>query len=258
MYASGAAYAKTVVYDLSLVNTASDKTMSLMNSDTLTVDTAEKAGGYTYNNGKLTVTSTDNGAYSVSFVLDETYDVSFLKNWVFDVEATVPFDIKITATTSKNDVTFGLAGDFWPSLCDGKVNGHLPSGHYQASVDLYSCYTFNDLVPTGSKSTVKRVTIMLSEAGTVTVNGLQISSRNTVQTLQDGMYATAVTPQVQIGDVNGDNTISTVDARLILGYVLGVTTDFTDAQKQAADFDRNGSLSTTDIRKLLQELVNMS
>ncbi len=258
VYASGEAYAKTTIYDFSLVNASSDKTVSLMNSDTLTVDTAEKTGGYTYDNGTLTVTSTDSGKYSVSFVLDETYDVSFLKNWVFDVNATVPFDITITASTSKDDITFGLARDFWPSLCEAKVNGYLPSGTYQTSVDLYSCYTFNDLVPSGSKSMIKRVTITLSEAGSITVNGLQISSGNTVQTLKDGMYATAVTPLVQIGDVNGDNTVSTVDARMILSCVVGVATDFTDAQMQAADFDKDGTISTTDVRKLLQDVVSKS
>ena len=77
-----------------------------------------------------------------------------------------------------------------------------------------------------------------------------------MQTLKDGMYATAVTPLVQIGDVNGDNTVSTVDARMILCYVVGAATDFTDAQMQAADFDKDGTISTTDVRKLLQDVLS--
>ena len=55
------------------------------------------------------------------------------------------------------------------------------------------------------------------------------------------------------GDVNGDSTVSSVDARLMLKMLLNsATSAFDDAQTLAADMSGEGSLSTGDVRLILK------
>ncbi len=52
------------------------------------------------------------------------------------------------------------------------------------------------------------------------------------------------------GDVDGDGTISTTDARMVLMQVIG-RENFTEAQMAAADFDSDGVVTTADTRDIL-------
>jgi len=255
VYASGAANAKLTIYDLSLVNARSAKTVSLMNPDTLQTVDSDKQGGFVYDNGKLTVTNRDSGVYRVSFALDESYNVSTLRNLLVKAQATTAFDVAVTATTLKDDTTFSLAADFWPELCDAKDNGYIPAGTYEKALNFYSSYTYNGIAPENGISTFKIVTVTLSGAGSVTLDALQLSSVTAVQTMQDGVYLEMTTPTAVIGDVNGDGEVTTADARDILLYVVEAI-DFNDAQKQSGDADGDGTVTTSDARELLIGIVN--
>ena len=253
IYASGNANTNMRVYDLSLVNDRSPKAVSLMNPDTLAVSDRAKSGGYVYDNGTLTVTSSSAEGYTVSFALDETYNVSVLRNWLVKAQATTAFDVTIQATTSSADAKFGLAADFWPSFCDAKENGYIPAGSYEKAVDFYSAYTYNGFAPANGMSTVKTVTVTLNGEGHVVLNGLQLSSASTIRNTADGMYREDTTPDA-MGDINGDGITSTTDIRYILKATVGAK-DLSDAQRAIADVNGDGEMTTLDARELLMSVL---
>lgn len=250
IFASGAANAKLTVYDLSVVSDRADKAVSLLNPDALQAVSETKAGGFTYQNGTLTVRSDTDAPYTVRVALDETYNVSLLRELAVKVAATTAFDVTVTASTAATDATFGLAADFWPEFCQEKENGFLPAGTYDRTVDFYSCYTFNGLAPQGGMSTLKTVDITLSGRGTVTIEGLQLSSNGYLPTVQDGVTREVTTPTRQTGDVSGDGAVSTVDVRLILMHTIGV--ELTEENVPFADVNGDGFITSADVRELLR------
>ncbi len=252
VYASGAANAKLTVYDLSLVNARSEKTVSLMNAEMLQVTDRNKRGGYTYDRGRLTVTANDAAGYAVCFSLDETYNVDMLRNWLLKANATAAFDIAVTATTASGDVTFSLAADYWPELCEAKDNGYLPAGAYEKAVDLYSAYTYNGIAPADGFSIVKTVTVTLNGAGSVVLDALQLSTATTVATIADDVTRTDETPDAK-GDVNGDGAVNTMDVRAILKFTIDG--NLTPAQQAAADVNGDGIANTMDCREILRSLL---
>ena len=252
VYASGAANTKLTVYDLSLCTARSAKTVSLMNAETLQVTDRNKRGTYTYDHGRLTVTANDAAGYAVRFALDETYSVEMLRNWLFKANATTAFDIAVTATAASGDVTFSLAADYWPMLCEAKDNGCLPAGQYENAVDLYSAYTYNGIAPADGLSTVKTVTVTLNGAGSVVLDALQLSSATTVTTMADGDTCTAETPDTK-GDLNGDGEVNTMDVRAILKRMTAG--ELTPAEHTAADVNGDGVANTVDCREILRLLL---
>ncbi|MBE6763785.1 MAG: hypothetical protein E7553_05450 [Ruminococcaceae bacterium] len=252
VYASGAAKAKMTVYDLSLVNARSQKTVSLMNADALQVSDRTKKGGYSYENGRLTVISADDTGYAVSVALEEAYPVEILRNLLVKATATTAFDVTLTASTSKGDVTFGLAADFWPELCQAKENGFLPSGSYESALNYYNCYAYNGLLPADGMSTVKTVTVTLSGAGNVVLDALQLSSATAVQTVSDHEAKADKTPDAK-GDINGDGTVNTMDVRFILRFTIDGS--LTPEQQEAADVNGDGTVNTVDCRELLRGML---
>ena len=252
VYASGDAYAKLTVNDLSIVNKTSDKTVTLLRPDALSAVNSSTHGGYEYDNGKLTVTSDTASGYQVTLSLDETYNIAALSNWLVNVRSTVPFNIAMNVTAA-NDSPLGpnLAGDYWPLLCDALENGYLPAGSYEAALDLYSCYTYNKVAPEDGMSTVKSVTVTLAGAGELTVNALQLSSDTVEQTFEDGVVIRQTTPAALKGDVNGDGDLTTIDVRMALCYALGAG-HFSDEQITLADFTGDGDVTTADVRDMLR------
>ncbi len=71
-----------------------------------------------------------------------------------------------------------------------------------------------------------------------------------LQLVVDGAVVDEATVAV-LGDITGDGTIATDDAREALRYTLGAVA-FNDAQKAAADFDKNGEHNTADARDILR------
>lgn len=64
-----------------------------------------------------------------------------------------------------------------------------------------------------------------------------------------------VEPARTPGDANGDGVVSTKDATAIFRHILDIIPLTGDALA-AADYDQNGSVSTTDVRAILSDLVN--
>lgn len=239
-------------------NTRSNAAITLMDPDKLSIVDTTKSGSYQYNNGKLTVTSDSADGLSVTFALNQEVNVSLLKNLLVDVSSDVRFDVSILATTSVDDRAFGLVSDFWPGLCEAKDGEYLPAGDYYTALDFNSCYTWNDVLPTGGISTIRNVTVTLGGAGTLTLDALQLAPSATFASFSDGVVKEGASDQPTLpgvlGDVNNDGGITTADARLILQYVVGGA-QFSLTQKALGDYDGDGGVSTSDARAILKHTV---
>jgi len=64
------------------------------------------------------------------------------------------------------------------------------------------------------------------------------------------------TPEVTPGDVNGDGTISTYDARMVMIETLSDSGSFTDEQFKAADLSGDNRLTTTDVRLIILKALS--
>jgi len=235
---------------------------NLMNPDAIAIESYDKDGSYVYDNGKLTVTSNSADGYSVVLNINKDFKPAETKNWLFDLTSTTGFDVQLVTTTSVGDWNYGLVADFWPSLCDALENGYLPAETYKGECDIHSCYTWNNNLPANGVSTIKQVRIVLSGEGTLTLNSLQVSNTTDLVNYADGKYKTdgssaVITPPVPdtvLGDVNGDGSVSTVDAREMLMIILGGGT-ITDELLKVGDFNGDGFFSTTDARAVLSQLL---
>ncbi len=235
---------KIVFYSLGLSDTTDNadvaQSLPLMNDEITVVDPAKK-GGYVYDNGVLTVTAGSADGYAVKLTLDQRVDIQTLKNLLVDVESTVPFDVRPIFTTAGDDASYGLASEFWPSLCDATVNDLIPAGSYRKALDVYSCFAWNNVIPADGMSTVKTVEVVLGGEGTLTLNALQVSNKTAFGCFADGAYKAESTPPTvlesdvyTVGDTFVDNvpagtTVATLIANLQSAYPLTVRKDGAEA-----------------------------
>ncbi len=68
---------------------------------------------------------------------------------------------------------------------------------------------------------------------------------------------TPSTPSLKKGDIDGDDSVTAADARLVLRSSVGLES-FNDAQKKAADTDSDGTISASDARTVLRISVGLS
>ncbi|MBR5134108.1 MAG: dockerin type I repeat-containing protein, partial [Clostridia bacterium] len=201
--------------------------------------------------------------YEVVFNLNKDFKPAEAKNLLFDLQATTGFDVQLKVTTSVGDWDYGLVADFWPGLCVSLDNGYLPAETYSGICDLYSCYEWNQNLPSNGISTIKQVKIIVSGQGTVTLNSLQVSNTGDVVRYADGEYKTessngTIVPDPSdkiVGDVNDDGNLSTVDARALLMLVLNNTT-VPEAMRPVADYNGDGNVTTTDARAILLAVLS--
>ena len=70
------------------------------------------------------------------------------------------------------------------------------------------------------------------------------------------LISEAPTPELAMGDINGDNTVDSSDAVVVLvDYSLisrGKESTLTDAQKAVADIDKDGKIDSSDASLILQ------
>ncbi|MBQ3094124.1 MAG: dockerin type I repeat-containing protein [Clostridia bacterium] len=228
---------------------------NLMDPATLAIIDTNKGGSYVYDNGTLTVTADTIDGYGVVLTPGKDFSPADVPNWLFDLSATTGFDIQIEATTSEGNHSFGLVSEFWPGLCDALVDGYLPAGDYFGVCDIHSCYTWNNFLPTNGISRINYVRILLSGPGTVTVKSLQLSNTSDIVKYADGVYKAEKTEQQSDkGDVNNDGSLSSNDARLVLGHTTGIGT-LTAEQQAKGDVDGNATLDSADLRKMLLAMV---
>ncbi len=252
---AGSANKKEYYYDFSLrTDTSVDEStipqnVPLMSGDIRIANTA-LAGGYVYDNGDLTVTADTDSGYQVVIDLDRTFNVATLKNWLVEATSTAPFDVQLTVTTAGDDMTFGLAPDFWPALCTQTVNGCLPAGYYQTSLDLSGCYSYNNVMPADGKTTVKQVVIKLGGKGTLSLDTLQMSNTSFAGQFADGVVKSDESARYIMGDTTGDQKITTSDARLAMLHAIGGH-ELTGYTVLAADMNGDGDVTTTDARLIM-------
>lgn len=234
--------------------------IDLMLPSTLSIPDRTKTGSYTYQNGTLTVVSGEENGYEVSFSPNASYSPEELSQWIFSVDANVRFDIELLVTTSDGDRIFSLRDDFYNLFTDTPDGDYIPAMTGSAALDILSCYTYNNVLPTDGISTIKTVTVRVGGVGTVVVNEIQIAANDVLTDFTDTVTATDSTPDANpdpdrlMGDVNGDGTVTTVDARAILMHVLGSVT-LTAEQQVVADYDGNGEIATADVRAILKVLT---
>ncbi len=229
--------------------------VNLMNPDTLRIVDTNKTGSYTYSNGMLTVSSADEELYEVAFDVNLEYTPEVLNRFLYSVDANVRYDIEMVVTTSEGDRVVSLADDFWPGVCDAKDGDFIPAAEQSAGLDLYSVYTYNNVLPADGKSTIKSVTVQAGGYGTVIVNQIQINDNDALKLFVDDVYKfdesfAAQAPTESTGDINGDGSITTADARLAMLEALGGG-NLTPEQIVLADYNGDGEVTTTDARLMM-------
>ncbi len=241
---------------------AAASNVNLMKPDTLQIVDNTKTGSYTYNNGMLTINSEEASGYEVSMDVNTEFAVADLTRLLYSVDARVRYDIELVVTTSGGDRTVSLVSDFWPGLCSGLDGDYLPAAEQSAGLDMYSVYTYNNVVPADGKSTIKTIKFQLGGAGTLIVNAVQIAANDRLLNFPDGITKTASSPsastepeqpeqpQETLGDVNKDGTITTQDARMAMLEALKEGM-LTSEQLAVADYNGDGEITTTDARLMM-------
>ncbi len=240
---------------------SADTNITLMQPDTLGIVSKNKTGSYTYNNGMLTVTADTAEGYEVMFDVNETFDVNTFKRFLIDISADVPFDVELTVTHAGGEGKMSLTADFYPGMNITPVNGFIPAWTGTSGLDIYGYYNWNNVIPADGKSTVTMVTVKVGGAGTVYVNSLQLAEHDRLVQFRDGVtksdssVAGSVDPEPPVnnglmGDADGNNEITTADARMVLQYTIGSVV-LTEEQKALCDFDGDGSITTADARDIL-------
>ncbi len=215
---------KLILRNLSLTNEVVDipdeaveQTIPLVNADIRVTDETV-AGGYVYDNGALTVTADTDKGYEITMALNKAVNVTQLKNWLVNLSSTADFDIKLNVTTAGADADYGLVSDFSPSYTSTLSNGGIPAGGYSKLHDLYSCYTWNNVLPSDGISTIKTVTVKLASSGTLSIYALQLSNTTYGGYFADGQYKADTTPKNVL-----DSAVYTFNGELISGVSCGTT-----------------------------------
>lgn len=246
-------------------NVMATANVNLMRPDGLSIIDNGKTGRYSYDNGKLTVTAYTDAGVDVVFDVNETFDVATLKRWLIEFDADVPFNASLYVTHAGGTGYVSLVHDFYPTFVETAPTGeYLPACAAKEGLDLYNYYAFNNITPADGKSVVKQVHINLGGAGTATVNAVQLCKNNQFVGYEDGIYKAGSTEEDTpppppfdgtVGDVNGDGTVSTLDARDVLSFVVGLEA-FDDNQQMLADFNGDGEITTADARDILLSVVS--
>ncbi len=233
---SGTANTKRYFRNLALTDVANDETpaqaVPLMDPDGLTVDDATADGGYVYNDGKLTVTSRSDSGYGVTVALNKAVAVDQLQNWLLKATATTRFDINLDVTTAAADANYGLSSDLYPLLCEATDNDMIPAGSYQASMNLYNCYTYNQVAPADGMSTIKKVHILLGGKGELTIDLLALSNAATFGRFADGVqksdgYEKPKTVFETTYPLVDDLLMVKAEKTLVSAFLDNITSDYT-------------------------------
>ena len=287
-------------------------------------------GAYTYNDGVLTMEADTSAGYSVKFTPDAAFSPAEVGNLLMDLKSTAPFNVTMKVTLDSGVATMEYRNEFFDVFGLTGVPEALPAGNHVLSFNLYGYYEWNGGIP--AQSTVKSVTITLADAGTLTLNALQVSRATAINYVKDGarssgnnrggssapssitssvyaigeemvtgigggttvsQFLSAINEAAYVtlydakgnvlannavigtgaviaivdggnvvreytaivrGDLNGDGTANSMDARVIVLSTTGSMT-LTTVQRAAADYDGSGTVSTGDVRLILTNLI---
>lgn len=227
------------------------KNINLMNPDTISIVTTDRTGSYSYNNGMLTIISEDEEGYEVKFDINQEFTPETVSRWLIDVEARVRFDIELLVTTSEGDRTFTLNDDFIWAFAEATDEGYIPAVFWGSrGLDLYSCYTWNNIVPVDGVSTIKTVTVQVGGAGTVYVNAIQVAENDVIVAYRDGV-------------VKADGTTASGDSNVVLesmDYTVadGYITNVSAGTIVSTFLDRVNSQYTVTVKEGAAVLANSS
>ena len=242
------------LYDLKFTSKfeLTDPYQTMMNSN---VTQLSGAGNYTYNDGTLTMNSTSDNGYSIKMDVNAAFNPTEMRKLLMDINATTDFNVSFELTNGNGNATMNLKDEFFNVFgLEGEFTA-LPAGNHVVEMNLVGYYEWNG--GSVSSSTVKSVTITLVGKGSLTLNALQASRVDSITYVKDGASSSGSLqekPDAPKGDINDDGQISTVDARLLIGFLTGGGS-LSETQKDVADYDGNGMLSTADVREMLFYLL---
>jgi len=235
-----------------------DQHKTLMKSD---ITQLSGAGNFNYNNGTLTMNATSANGYSLKMNVNETIDPTAMVNLLMDINTTAPFNVTMELTNGNGDASMEFKNEFFNVFdLTGEFTA-LPAGAWNVDMNLLGYYEWNGGAI--NSSTIKSVTVTLTQPGTLTLKALQASKLETVNYVQDGasnsgsLTETPEPPPVDDkveGDLNGDGESTTSDARLILREMI-VNGTLTAEQLALADLNGDGDISTADSRVILLGLI---
>ena len=185
---------------------------------------------------KLTVDLNETPYLYYSFALSDNanFTFSFINNTTY-----APWLTFLDAT--KGATTMNNGSDVWDSMGGAQYF----NGSVTGCIDMRTLTT-----DAATQWVINTVSFYNTKGGDATVSYLFFGS----ETLRDN-YIEDEEEDLLMGDVNGDGAATTLDARAILYYVLGVET-FDAKQIDLADMNGDGVITTADARDLLLQIVN--
>ena len=209
-------------------------------------------GNYTYNNGTLTVNASSAEGYSVKMNVGDSINPTEMSKLLMDVSATAPFNVSVELTAAEGTANMELKNEFFDVF--GMQGGQtaLPAGDWNVAMNLLGYYEWNGGAVTDSQ--IKSVTVTLVGEGTLTMKALQASRVETVNYVQDGQTSSGSLGDEPLpfekGDVNGDGTVTTADARIAMLHAIGGQ-QLIGNTLSAGDVNGDGEVTTTDARLMM-------
>ncbi len=177
---------------------------------------------------------------------------STVKSITIELKGKGDFSMCALQTTKKSKPEYIADGAYGNGSFNNEDTQFLPltSSQYNVSDTIVSSVS--------SETTAEQFLAQFDQSGlTVFNNGIAINASDlvcsgmTVSYTDSDLYSYTI---AVTGDINGDGKASSTDARLITVNAVHENT-FNDWQNLAADFDGNGEVNMTDVRKLLKSLV---
>ncbi len=108
--------------------------------------------------------------------------------------------------------------------------------------------------PTTTETTTTKTTTTKNHVSEQTTTESSTTTTEAVTTTSTNILTDDVTPEVNKGDVNGDNAISMVDVVKIRKYIVNMITK-DELNLDAADMDSNGTVNIMDAVRLLMYII---
>lgn len=193
------------------------------------------AGSYTYDNGVLYMSSTDNGDYSVTIPVDKNFNPSILSHLLMDVSSTTDFNITLNLTNAKGDVSVEIRNEFFNEFDLTSAPKALPAGTWKPDMNLKGYYEWNGGAT--DSSTVKSITITLYGKGDLSLSALQASRKTDIVYVTDGQHASGTlqyTPDPSPTALT--SSVLTISDSIVSRIPAGTT-----VSKLLASFDQDAS-----------------
>lgn len=152
--------------------------------------------------------------------------------------------------------------------CELLTNVNIPDGVETIGNSAFSyCTSLKEVTIPNSVTSIGSVAFgyyytnnssgSLTKIDDFTIKGYKNSTAETYANENEFNFVALDNPAEQlIGDIDGDGTVASTDALIILQYVTA-TTELTDEQKKLADLDGDGEITSADALEVLQIVVGL-